>query len=101
MSLTDIASTLAHHSGRLLLPTAGATDDRPEAGAPGDPPPTRTMTVTSDDGVELHEITADRERRPLLHGGDAGDQSERRAKCRKKRDRAMPTDLAQIHDRAS
>jgi pimeloyl-ACP methyl ester carboxylesterase len=54
MSLTDIASTLAHHSGRLLLPTAGATDDRPETGAPEDPPPTRTMTVTSDDGVELH-----------------------------------------------
>lgn len=54
MSLTDIASTLAHHSGRLLLPTAGAAAGRPEAGEPEDPPPTRTMTVTSDDGVELH-----------------------------------------------
>jgi pimeloyl-ACP methyl ester carboxylesterase len=55
MSLTDIASTLAHHSGRLLLPTAGPTAGRPESeDAPEEPPPTRSMTVTSDDGVELH-----------------------------------------------
>jgi pimeloyl-ACP methyl ester carboxylesterase len=48
MSFADIASALAHQ-GRVLLPIPGAP---PAATAP--PPPTRSMTVSADDGVELH-----------------------------------------------
>ena len=55
MSFTDIAGALAHQGGRFLLPVSGA----PAAGAePQDVtegmPPTRPLTVTADDGVELH-----------------------------------------------
>ena len=51
MSFSDLASALAHQGERLLLPLPGVsgTDDEPES-----PPPTRRMTVTADDGVDLH-----------------------------------------------
>jgi pimeloyl-ACP methyl ester carboxylesterase len=51
MSFVDIASALAHQ-GRFFHPVF-----HPASGAlmkPDDPPPTRPMTVTADDGVELH-----------------------------------------------
>ncbi|MCW2861084.1 MAG: Lipase [Actinoallomurus sp.] len=50
MSFADIASALAHQ-GRFFHPASGAPAIATE---PGDPPPTRPMTVTADDGVELH-----------------------------------------------
>ncbi|HZE33865.1 MAG TPA: alpha/beta hydrolase [Actinoallomurus sp.] len=55
MSFLDIAGALAHQGERLLLPIPGVTgtgsgpEDLPEG-----LPPTRRMTVTADDGVELH-----------------------------------------------
>ena len=51
MSFTDLASALAHQGERLLLPLPGGsgTDDVRDG-----PPPTRRMTVTADDGVDLH-----------------------------------------------
>lgn len=51
MSFSDLASALAHQGERLLLPLPGAP--RPDP-VPEGPPPTRRMTVTADDGVELH-----------------------------------------------
>jgi pimeloyl-ACP methyl ester carboxylesterase len=50
MSFADIASALAHQ-GRYLLPIPGGPAVVTE---PEDPPPTRSMTVSADDGVELH-----------------------------------------------
>lgn len=74
MSITDIASALAHQGGRILLPVTGSSRASRASGAPrapgasrasrapraehvdrsGDLPPTRSLTVTADDGVELH-----------------------------------------------
>jgi pimeloyl-ACP methyl ester carboxylesterase len=66
MSLTDIASTLAQHIGRFLLPAAGATAGRPEADDVSEGlPPTRSMTVTAEDGVELHVEIQDAPGAPL------------------------------------
>ena len=62
MSFADIASALVHHGGRLL-PASGASTTGTGTGnagppdppdVPGEPPPTRSMMVTADDGVELH-----------------------------------------------
>lgn len=56
MSFSDIANALAHQGERLLplhLPGAGSDD------IPGVPPPTREMTVTADDGVDLHVVVQD------------------------------------------
>ncbi|GAA4495664.1 alpha/beta hydrolase [Actinoallomurus oryzae] len=61
MSFTDIASALAEQ-GRSLLPIPGHS----VAGAePDHPPPTRSMTVTADDGVELHVEIQDAPGAPL------------------------------------
>ncbi|WP_329239530.1 alpha/beta hydrolase [Actinoallomurus sp. NBC_01490] len=61
MSFTDIASALAEQ-GRSLLPIPG----HPVAGTePDHPPPTRSMTVTADDGVELHAEIQDAPGAPL------------------------------------
>jgi pimeloyl-ACP methyl ester carboxylesterase len=61
MSFSDIASALAHQGERLLLPIPGVPAAGPGSGPgsgpeglPQGPPPTRRMTVTADDGVELH-----------------------------------------------
>jgi pimeloyl-ACP methyl ester carboxylesterase len=60
MSFTDIASALAEQ-GRLLLPIPGHS----AASEPDHPPPTRSMTVTADDGVELHVEIQDAPGAPL------------------------------------
>jgi pimeloyl-ACP methyl ester carboxylesterase len=66
MSLTDIASTLAQHGGRLLIPVSAATASGTESGdVPGTAPPTRPMKVTADDGVELHVEIQDAPGAPL------------------------------------
>src|SRR3569833_2506781 len=51
MSFSDLASALAHQGDRRLPPLPGAPRPAPE---PEGPPPPRRMTVTADDGVELH-----------------------------------------------
>lgn len=69
MSFSDIASALAHQGERLLplpTPSTGGGD------IPGVPPPTREMTVTADDGVQLHVAVQDAPGAPitvvLCHG---------------------------------
>lgn len=61
MSFTDIASALAEQ-GRSLLPIPGHSVAGSE---PDHPPPTRSMTVTADDGVELHVEIQDAPGAPL------------------------------------
>jgi pimeloyl-ACP methyl ester carboxylesterase len=48
MSFSDLASALAHQGERLLLPLPGVSGTHDAL------PPTRQLTVTADDGVELH-----------------------------------------------
>lgn len=64
MSISDIASALAHQR-RFPLPIRGV----PAAGSAydlsGEAPPTRSMTVTADDGVTLHVEIQDAPGAPL------------------------------------
>ncbi|MGH3382333.1 MAG: alpha/beta fold hydrolase [Actinoallomurus sp.] len=53
MSFTGIASALAQQGGRIRHPASGAQADEP-GDVGGGLPPTHAMTVTADDGVELH-----------------------------------------------
>lgn len=55
MSFTHIAGALAHQGGRILLPASGVFAVGARSGdVPQGLPPTRPLTITADDGVELH-----------------------------------------------